>query len=108
MTMASLAEAAASAVGANEVLARVGAYFHDIGKIEKPTYFAENQRGTRNRHDKLAPRMSSLIIQNHVKKGMMLAREHNLPEEIVARLPTDGASQHDHYIYGTPKRPERP
>ncbi len=87
MTMANLAEAAAAAVGANEVLARVGAYFHDIGKIEKPTYFVENQKGSRNRHEKLAPRMSSLIIQNHVKKGIALAREYNLPEEVVAFIP---------------------
>jgi putative nucleotidyltransferase with HDIG domain len=87
MTMANLAEAAAAAVGANEVLARVGAYFHDIGKIEKPTYFVENQKGSRNRHDKLAPRMSSLIIQNHVKKGIALAREYGLPEEVVDFIP---------------------
>lgn len=99
MTMASLAEAAASAVGANEVLARVGAYFHDIGKIEKPTYFVENQRGTRNRHDKLAPRMSSLIIQNHVKKGMMLAREHNLPEEVVDFIPQHHGTTRIDYFY---------
>ncbi len=87
MTMGNLAEAAAAAVGANEVLARVGAYFHDIGKIEKPTYFVENQKGSRNRHEKLAPRMSSLIIQNHVKKGIALAREYNLPEEVVDFIP---------------------
>lgn len=99
MTMASLAEAAASAVGANEVLARVGAYFHDIGKVEKPTYFVENQRGTRNRHDKLAPRMSSLIIQNHVKKGMMLAREHNLPEVVVDFIPQHHGTTRIDYFY---------
>ncbi len=99
MTMASLAETAASAVGANEVLARVGAYFHDIGKIEKPTYFVENQRGTRNRHDKLAPRMSSLIIQNHVKKGMMLAREYNLPEEVVDFIPQHHGTTRIDYFY---------
>ncbi|MEO8166719.1 MAG: HDIG domain-containing metalloprotein [bacterium] len=99
MTMASLAETAASAVGANEVLARVGAYFHDIGKIEKPTYFVENQRGSRNRHDKLAPRMSSLIIQNHVKKGMLLAREYNLPEEIVDFIPQHHGTTRVDYFY---------
>ncbi len=97
--MASLAEAAASAVGANEVLARVGAYFHDIGKIEKPTYFVENQKGSRNRHEKLSPRMSSLIIQNHVKKGMSFAREYKLPEEVVAFIPQHHGTTRIDYFY---------
>lgn len=87
LAIASLAEAAADAVGANIVLARVGAYFHDIGKLEKPTYFVENQKTSRNRHDKLAPRMSSLIIAAHVKDGMALAREHGLPEEVIDFIP---------------------
>lgn len=87
LTMANLAEAAAAAVDANTVLARVGAYFHDIGKIEKPTYFVENQKGGRNRHEKLSPRMSALIIQNHVKKGIALARQYNLPEEVIDFIP---------------------
>jgi putative nucleotidyltransferase with HDIG domain len=99
MSMANLAEAAAATVGANEVLARVGAYFHDIGKVEKPTYFVENQKGTRNRHDKLAPRMSSLIIQNHVKKGISLAREHNLPEEVVDFIPQHHGTTRIDYFY---------
>ncbi len=99
MTMASLAEAGASAVGANEVLARTGAYFHDVGKIEKPTYFVENQKGTRNRHEKLAPRMSSLILQNHVKKGIVLAREHHLPEEIVDFIPQHHGTTRIDYFY---------
>lgn len=99
MTMANLAEAAASAVGANEVLARVGAYFHDIGKVEKPTYFVENQKGTRNRHDKLAPRMSSLILQNHVKKGIALAREYNLPEEVIDFIPQHHGTTRIDYFY---------
>lgn len=99
MSMASLAEAAASAVGANEVLARTGAYFHDIGKIEKPTYFVENQKGNRNRHDKLLPRMSSLIIQNHVKKGIAFAREHDLPEEVVDFIPQHHGTTRIDYFY---------
>lgn len=87
MTMATLAEAGAAAVGANEVLARVAAYFHDIGKIVKPTYFVENQKGSRSRHDKLAPRMSSLIIAAHVKDGVALAREYKLPQEVIEFIP---------------------
>jgi putative nucleotidyltransferase with HDIG domain len=99
LSMASLAEAAASAVGANEVLARVGALFHDVGKIEKPTYFVENQKGTRNRHDKLAPRMSSLILQNHVKKGIALAREYDLPEEVIDFIPQHHGTTRIDYFY---------
>ena len=99
MTMGSLAEAAAAAVGGNEVLARAGAYFHDIGKIVKPTYFVENQKGQRNRHDKLAPRMSSLIISAHVKEGMTLAREHNLPEEIIDFIPMHHGTTRMEYFY---------
>ena len=87
MTMATLAEAGAAAVGANEVLARVAGYFHDIGKIVKPTYFIENQKGSRSRHDKLAPRMSSLIIAAHVKDGIALAREYKLPKEVIDFIP---------------------
>ncbi len=99
MTMASLAEAAAAAVGANEVLARVGAYFHDIGKIVKPTYFAENQKGSRNRHDKLAPRMSSLIIAAHIKDGIAMAREHNLPDEVIDFIPMHHGTTRMEYFY---------
>lgn len=99
MTMASLAEAAAAAVGANEVLARVGAYFHDIGKIRKPTYFVENQKTSRNRHDRLAPRMSSLIIAAHVKDGVALAREHRLPEEVVDFIPMHHGTTRMEFFY---------
>lgn len=99
MTMANLAEAAAVAVGANEVLARVGAFFHDVGKIEKPSYFVENQKGTRSRHDKLAPRMSSLIIQSHVKEGMALARQYKLPEEVVEFIPMHHGTTRVEFFY---------
>jgi putative nucleotidyltransferase with HDIG domain len=99
MTMASLAEAAALAVKANEVLARVGAYFHDVGKVVKPTYFVENQKGSRNKHDKLAPRMSSLIISAHVKDGIALAREHNLPEEVIDFIPMHHGTTRIEYFY---------
>ena len=70
-----LAEAAADAVGANALLARVGSYYHDVGKIEKPEYFVENQSYISNKHDNLAPNMSALIIINHVKEGLKLAKE---------------------------------
>ena len=99
MAIAGLAEAGAAAVGANEVLARVGAYFHDVGKIVKPTYFVENQKGTRNRHDKLAPRMSSLIIGAHVKDGIALAREHGLPEEVIDFIPMHHGTTRMDFFY---------
>jgi putative nucleotidyltransferase with HDIG domain len=99
MTLASLCEAAAVAVGANEVLARVGAYFHDAGKIRKPTYFVENQKGSRNRHDKLSPRMSSLIIAAHVKDGIALAREHNLPQEVIDFIPMHHGTTRIEFFY---------
>jgi putative nucleotidyltransferase with HDIG domain len=104
MTIASLAEAAAVAVGANEVLARVGAYFHDIGKIEKPGYFVENQKGPRNRHDKLSPRMSSLIIAAHVKDGMALGREYSLPEEVVDFIPQHHGTTRIDFFYNKARK----
>jgi cyclic-di-AMP phosphodiesterase PgpH len=78
-----LAEAAAEAIGENPILARVAAYYHDIGKIHKPEYFIENQRVSENKHDRLMPSMSSLIIASHVKEGAELARQHKLPSVII-------------------------
>jgi putative nucleotidyltransferase with HDIG domain len=82
MTVALLAEAAAKEIGANPLLTRVGACFHDVGKILKPHYFIENQAGE-NRHDGLAPAMSTLIIIGHVKDGIELGKQHRLPEEVI-------------------------
>lgn len=78
-----MAETAADAIGANPVVARVGSYFHDIGKIKKPLYFVENQMGAENKHDKLPASMSSLIIRTHVKDGIELAKKHNLPKVLI-------------------------
>jgi len=82
ITVATLAESAAKAIGANGVLARVGSYFHDIGKMLKPHYFVENQDGE-NRHDYLEPALSTLIIIGHVKDGLELAEQYRLPKPIV-------------------------
>jgi putative nucleotidyltransferase with HDIG domain len=82
MTVATLAEPAAEAIGANPLLARVGSYFHDIGKMLKPHYFIENQTGE-NRHDSLEPALSTLIIIGHVKDGVALAEQYRLPRPIV-------------------------
>jgi putative nucleotidyltransferase with HDIG domain len=81
MTVATLAEPAAEAIGANPLLARVGAYFHDVGKMLKPQYFIENQTGE-NRHDALEPALSTLIIIGHVKDGVALAEQYKLPRPI--------------------------
>lgn len=78
-----LAEAAAEQVRANPLLARVGAYYHDIGKLKRPFFFAENQVGGENPHDRTNPNLSCLIIIAHVKDGVELAEEHRLPEEII-------------------------
>jgi hypothetical protein len=82
MVMGMMAETAADAVGANSVLAKVGAYFHDVGKTKKPLYFVENQAPGDNRHDKLSPSMSALIIRSHVKDGIELARKFGLPKPL--------------------------
>jgi putative nucleotidyltransferase with HDIG domain len=82
VVMGSLVEAAAEAAGANPLLARVCAYYHDVGKSRNPLYFAENQRGE-NRHDQLAPSMSALIVKRHVADGIELARRWKLPPPVI-------------------------
>jgi putative nucleotidyltransferase with HDIG domain len=83
IVVGTLAESAAAAIGGNPLLARVGAYYHDIGKIDKAEYYVENQSSARNRHEKLSPTMSSLIIQAHVREGAEIARKEKLPKAIV-------------------------
>ena len=84
--MAGLSEAAAGAIGADRLLVRVGCYYHDIGKMVRPHYFIENQKGI-NPHDELQPRMSALILISHVKEGVALAQEEGLPRAIVDLIP---------------------
>lgn len=79
LLIGSIAEAAAEAIGRNGLLCRVGAYYHDIGKINKAGYFVENELGLASRHEKLSPTMSHLIIVGHVKDGMEMAKEYGLP-----------------------------
>ncbi|MCA9267575.1 MAG: HDIG domain-containing protein, partial [Planctomycetales bacterium] len=83
INVASISEAAADSIGANGLLCRVGAYFHDIGKMLKPGYFVENQGLGGNRHESLMPAMSTLVIIAHVKDGADLARQHGLPQAII-------------------------
>jgi putative nucleotidyltransferase with HDIG domain len=83
ISVAALAETAAESIGAHGLLVRVGAIFHDIGKMFKPNYFVENQVPGANRHDTLQPGMSTLIIIAHVKDGADLARRHRLPKRVI-------------------------
>ncbi len=83
MIVGQLAEAGAEAMGANALLARVGAYYHDIGKLAKPQYFSENDPASKGRHDRLTPTMSCLILGSHVKDGLDLGREEKLPKAIL-------------------------
>ncbi|MFW6323429.1 MAG: HD family phosphohydrolase [Desulfovibrionales bacterium] len=83
LIVANLVEAGARAIGANSLLVKVAALYHDIGKLKNPGYFIENQFGGKNRHDKLAPSMSALILTSHVKKGVEMARAHKLGPEII-------------------------
>ncbi len=78
-----LVEAAAEAVGVNPLLARVSSYYHDIGKVKMPDYFVENQSSAASKHEKLTPHMSSMIITNHVKEGVELAKQYKLPDAII-------------------------
>ncbi|MDO9533095.1 MAG: HDIG domain-containing protein [Deltaproteobacteria bacterium] len=82
MVVGQMVEAAAETIGANPMLAKAAAFYHDIGKIKKPNYFVENQTSGENKHEKLAPSMSSLILISHVKDGVDLARKHRLGEHI--------------------------
>ena len=82
LVVSNLVEAGATAIGANSLLCKVGALYHDIGKISRPEYFVENQFGGPNPHDKLSPAMSALILFSHVKQGAELAEEYHLGREI--------------------------
>ena len=89
LMVANLAKEGCEAIGADPVLAYAGGLYHDVGKVLRPEYFVENQRGGQNRHDKLLPSMSALILLNHVKDGLEMAREHSLPQVI-----RDAIAQH--------------
>ncbi len=99
MTIGSLAEAAAEAIHANPILARVGGYYHDIGKMVKPEYFVENQVGSQNRHNRLKPRMSALIIQSHIKEGVELGKEFGLPQRLLDFIPQHHGTTRMSYFY---------
>lgn len=99
LTVSQLSEAAADAIGANALLTRAGAYYHDIGKMAKPEYFTENQMFTDNKHDNIEPSMSRLVIFNHVKEGIDLARKHKLHPLIIDFIPQHHGTGLIYYFY---------
>ncbi|MGA2916712.1 MAG: HDIG domain-containing metalloprotein [Sedimentisphaerales bacterium] len=99
LLIGSIAQTAAETIGANGLLCRVGAYYHDIGKIGKPYYFIENQMGTASRHEQLSPAMSQLIIAGHVKDGIEMAKEYRLPAVIMQFIETHHGTTLIEYFY---------
>jgi putative nucleotidyltransferase with HDIG domain len=94
-----LAEAAAEGIGADALWVRVGSYYHDIGKIKRPYFFVENQMGQDNPHEKLNPTLSTLIITYHVKEGAEIAREHGLPDKLIAIIEQHHGTDLVRYFY---------
>lgn len=94
-----LVEAAAETIGVNPLLARVSAYFHDVGKVKMPEYFVENQGGTVSKHEKLTPHLSTMAIVSHVKEGVDLARQYKLPEPIIDIIEQHHGSSLITYFY---------
>jgi len=104
----SLAEAAAKVINVNPLLARVSAYYHDIGKIKKPLYFSENQGGKKNPHDRLSPSMSSLILNAHVKDGVELAKGQKLGRKILDIIQQHHGTSLVSFFYQKAKEKENP
>ena len=108
IVVGNLAETAAETIGANPLLARVAAYYHDIGKIRKPLYFAENLTVQENRHTKLAPSMSALILQAHVKDGVDMAKEARLGQDLIDIIQQHHGTSLMKYFFDKAKNSEDP
>ncbi len=104
LLIGSVAEAAAESIGRNGLLCRVGAYYHDIGKINKPSYFVENEMGSASRHKELSPAMSQLIIVGHVKDGIEMAREYGLPAVLRQFIETHHGSTLVEFFYNEARK----
>ena len=96
--LGNLAEGAAEAIGANPVLARVGAIFHDVGKLKRPFFYVENQTGE-NPHDKISPHLSVIILQAHVKEGVELGKKYKLPQQILDFIPMHHGTSLMNFFY---------
>ena len=99
LVVGNLSEAACNAVGAHSLLARIGAYYHDIGKLQKPVYFSENQDINASQHDTLSPSMSKMVIMNHVRDGVELARKYNLNQQLVDFIQQHHGNSLVYYFY---------
>ncbi|MFL3013687.1 MAG: HD family phosphohydrolase [Candidatus Neomarinimicrobiota bacterium] len=99
IVVGNLAEACATAIGAHSLLCRVGAYYHDIGKMIKADYFIENQYASDNKHDAIKPTMSAKIIRSHVNNGLQLAREYGLPKIVSDFIPMHHGTTRVEYFY---------
>ncbi len=108
LQVANIAEAAADAIGADSLLVYVGALYHDIGKMNKPEYFVENQAGGVNKHDKLSPAMSLLVIVGHVKDGIELAREYGLPRKLQHFIESHHGTTLVEYFYHAARSQAKP
>jgi putative nucleotidyltransferase with HDIG domain len=108
LMVANLTKAGCEEIGADPVLAYTGALYHDVGKIFRPEYFIENQRPGQNRHDKLVPSMSALIIINHVKDGLELGRDHHLPQPLLDAIAEHHGTRLLSYFYSRAKERHDP
>ena len=108
LQVANLAEASANEIGANAMLVRVGALYHDIGKMNNPTYFTENQVTSINPHDDLDPKESARIIINHVIEGIELARKYNLPDRVIDFIRTHHGTSFVYYFYKKQQELDQP
>jgi len=99
LIVGNLSDTACTAIGANGLLARIGAYYHDIGKLQKPEYFIENQQIKKNLHDALSPTMSKLIIMNHIKEGLELAKKYSLSPALWDFIQQHHGSSLVYYFY---------
>lgn len=97
--VADLSEAAAEAIGADPLLAKVGGYYHDIGKIQRPEFFLENQHNSTNPHDSLAPSLSKTIITAHIREGIELGRRYGLKEDVLQFIPQHHGTSVIRYFY---------
>jgi len=104
LLIGTIAESAAEAIGANGLLCRVGSYYHDVGKINKPSYFVENTMGSASRHEQLSPAMSQLVIVGHVKDGIEIAREFGLPTVLRQFIETHHGTTLIEYFYNEAKK----
>lgn len=108
VVMGNLSEQAAKEIGANQILARVGCYYHDIGKIISPNYFVENQLDSRNKHEQLSPSLSAKMIISHVKNGIKLAEKYRIPKEVIDFIPMHHGTTLVSYFFEKARSEEDP